>query len=201
MTVVLWGGVSLRVKRGWFFALVTLYVAAMGLSRIVLGVHYPQDVAIGLVIGLATLGLFAWGEGPLGSWLTSLGVASQIGLVVAATALMLAVHPALVPANSAHMLENAVTPIGVFLGLGLGYIAETRTLRFTAQGIWWRRALRYVVGIAGLLIIQVGLDVLFEGLEPAVAFRLIRYGLIGFWAAYGAPWAFVRLRLAGTSDD
>jgi hypothetical protein len=99
------------------------------------------------------------------------------------------------------MLESAVTPVGVFLGLGLGYIAETRTLRFSAQGIWWRRALRYLVGIAGVLILQVGLGVLFEGLEPAVVLRLIRYGLIGFWAAYGAPWAFVKTGLAGTTND
>jgi len=52
-----------------------------------------------------------------------------------------------------------------------------------------------------VLIVQIGPGLLFEGLEPALAFRLIRYGLIGFWAAYGAPWVFVKTGLARTADD
>jgi membrane-associated phospholipid phosphatase len=201
MTVVLWGGIGLRVRRWWFYGLVALYVALMGLSRIMLGVHYPQDVAVGLLLGLATLGLFACGEQPLDAWLRSLSVFSQVALVLAASVLMLALHPALVPASSAETLALAATPVGVFLGLGIGYIVETRTLRFSVQGVWWRRALRYLIGIAGIMILQLGLGVLFEGLAPALAFRLIRYALVGFWGAYGAPWVFVRAGLASVSHD
>ncbi len=201
LTVVLWGGISLRVRRGWFYALAALYIVAMGLSRIALGVHFPQDVALGLLLGLATLALFAWGEPSLNVWLKRLGVWEQIGLVAAATGLMLLVHPALVPASSAETMALAVTPIGVFLGLEIGYVLETRSLHFSVEGVWWRRVLRYLVGMVGVLIVQIGLGLLFEGLEPALAFRLIRYGLIGFWAAYGAPWVFVKTGLARTADD
>ena len=28
--------------------------------------------------------------------------------------------------------------------------------------------------------------------------RMIRYALVGLWAGLGAPWLFVRLKLAGT---
>jgi membrane-associated phospholipid phosphatase len=201
LTVVLWGGISLRVRRGWFYALAALYIVAMGLSRIALGVHFPQDVALGLLLGLATLALFAWGEPSLNVWLKRLGVWEQIGLVAAATGLMLLVHPALVPASSAETMALAVTPIGVFLGLEIGYVLETRSLHFSVEGVWLRRVLRYLVGMVGVLIVQIGLGLLFEGLEPALAFRLIRYGLIGFWAAYGAPWVFVKTGLARTADD
>jgi hypothetical protein len=41
--------------------------------------------------------------------------------------------------------------------------------------------------------------VLFEGLEPPLVFRLIRYGLIGLWVGFGAPWLFVKMRLADIS--
>jgi membrane-associated phospholipid phosphatase len=201
LTVVLWGGISLRVRRGWFYGLAALYIALMGLSRIVLGVHYPQDVAIGLLLGLAAVGLYAWGERPVSAWLTSLSALSQAGLVVAISGLMLLVHPLLIPASTARTFDNAITPIGVFLGLGLGFILETRTVNFSVRGRWWQRVLRYLIGIAGLMAIRLGLGALFEGLAPALVFRLIRYGLVGFWAGFGAPWVFVRAGLAGVCDD
>jgi hypothetical protein len=36
----------------------------------------------------------------------------------------------------------------------------------------------------------------FSGLEPALLFRFCRYVLTGLWGALGAPWVFVRLKLA-----
>jgi len=36
----------------------------------------------------------------------------------------------------------------------------------------------------------------FSGLEPAAGFRFIRYALVGLWGGVGAPWVFVRLKLA-----
>jgi hypothetical protein len=53
-----------------------------------------------------------------------------------------------------------------------------------------------VLGIAVLLVLYAGLKAAFAGLEPALLFRLIRYGLIGLWSGLGAPWAFVKLGLA-----
>jgi hypothetical protein len=33
-------------------------------------------------------------------------------------------------------------------------------------------------------------------LQPVALFRFIRYALIGLWGSLGAPWVFVKLRLA-----
>jgi uncharacterized membrane protein YGL010W len=59
------------------------------------------------------------------------------------------------------------------------------------------------VGAVGILIFYVGLDVLFgliapdgEALLPFIL-RYIRYTLVGAWVSAGAPWIFVRLKLAG----
>ena len=44
--------------------------------------------------------------------------------------------------------------------------------------------------------ISFGPKVVFDGLEPALVLRFIRYGLTGLWGSLGAPWVFVKLGLA-----
>ncbi len=192
----LWGAVALEAKRRWVTVLVILYVLLTAISRIVLGVHFPQDVIGGMVIGLALLGLYAWLEPKLSGWITEQRLWGQIGIVVAATALLLIIHPGLIPPSTPDALAGAVTPAASFLGLGIGFALEVRLVRFDAHGVWWKRIIRLMLGLAVVLALRLGLGALFEGLEPAILFRLIRYGLIGLWAALGAPWVFVKTRLA-----
>jgi uncharacterized membrane protein YGL010W len=63
--------------------------------------------------------------------------------------------------------------------------------------------LRYVLGAVGVLVFYLGLKVLFglivpdtEAVFPYIL-RYIRYVLVGAWISAGAPWIFVKLKLAG----
>jgi hypothetical protein len=42
------------------------------------------------------------------------------------------------------------------------------------------------------------LRIAFSTTEPAALLRFIRYTLVGLWGGFGAPWLFVRLKLAET---
>lgn len=209
-STTLWGGVALAARRGWVTALVAVFVVLMGLSRMALGVHYLQDVVLGTLVGLAALGVYAWAEPRLKTTLKAQSVWMQIGLVAAIAALMLAVHPGLVrlvpppwiaPPLLDELASGPVTPIAGFLGLGIGFALELRFVRFSARGVWWKRLLRLVVGLAGIALLRFGLRALFAGLEPVLVFRLVRYSLIGLWGAFGAPWVFVRAGLAEGHAD
>ncbi len=48
---------AFRLRRGWLWLAAALLVLAIGLSRLYLGVHLPEDVGGGFVLGI----LFAWG--------------------------------------------------------------------------------------------------------------------------------------------
>jgi hypothetical protein len=69
---------------------------------------------------------------------------------------------------------------------------------FQTKGVWWKLVLRYLLGLAGVLIIRYGLKFIFPEGETVLAYflRYLRYALIGFWVAGGAPWTFIRLKLA-----
>ncbi len=205
-STVLWGGIALEVKRRWALIVVVVYILLMAISRMVVGVHYPQDVLGGLLIGLIVLGLYIWLEPKISRWVKGQSLWTQIGLVVAAAALMLVIHPGLFPASSPPWLAQpvpydeqvggSVTPAASLLGLGIGFALEVRYSRFDARGVWWKRVLRFLLGLVGILALRFGLKELFDGWEPVLVFRLIRYSLIGLWAGFAAPWLFVTTKLA-----
>jgi hypothetical protein len=64
-----------------------------------------------------------------------------------------------------------------------------------------RRALRFLLGAGVMVGLWLGLRLAFTGLEPDYLFRFIRYALMGLWGAFGAPWLFVRVRLAKTNPE
>ena len=55
-TVTVFGSIARDVKKRWCWWVTILLVLFVGISRFVLGVHYPTDVLAGWVIGLAAMG-------------------------------------------------------------------------------------------------------------------------------------------------
>ncbi len=195
-TTALWGVIAWRVRRRWVTILVVVYAALMGLSRVVLGAHYPQGVLAGWLIGLAWVGGYAWLEPRLSRWLAARGLWAQIGLVIGVAALALAIQPGLLAPDYPSTLNETVSALGVFLGAGIGFALEVRHVRFDARGVWWKRALRLGVGLAVVVGLRFGLKAALAGLGPDWVWRLVRYAVLGLWMALGAPWVFVKVGLA-----
>ena len=185
MTV--WGALALWMKKGWFWAVAIVLVLLIGVSRLVLGFHFPTQVLAGWGLGLVVVVAYLMLTLPVERWLASLRLEMQLLLAVALPLGLLWLHP----------VADTIAATAVLLGLGIGLAVSQRTLRFKANGAWWQRALRYVVGIIVLLAIYLGLSVVFpeEGESLYVPLRFLRYALMGFWISFGAPWLFTCTRL------
>jgi hypothetical protein len=142
-------------------------------------------------LGVVFLWLYLWLEPRLETWLKAKGLAWQLGLAL--------IEPLLL--TFIFLTEEGVTMGAVLLGLGVGLVLERLWLGFEADGPWRQRALRYVLGVAVMIGLWLGLRLAFAGLEPAFLFRFIRYGLMGLWGALGAPWVLVKLGLAGVRPN
>lgn len=201
VSTTLWGLVAIQLRRRWVTVLVVVYVILMGISRLVMGVHFPQDVLAGWAIGLLWLGVYVWAGPHLDRWLPARRTWTLVGLVLGVTALGLVIQPGLMPFSTVEDMEAGISSLGAFLGVGLGFVLETRTLGFDARGAWWKRLLRLALGLVVVLVLRFGLGALFAGLEPAFLLRLIRYALMGFWVAGVAPWVFVKTRLADLRSE
>jgi sulfite exporter TauE/SafE len=61
----------------------------------------------------------------------------------------------------------------------------------------WKRILRFLVGILGLLILYFGLGQIFPDNADLISFslRFIRYTLIGLWVSWWGPLFFEKIKL------
>ena len=186
--VVVWGYLATAFKRRWLTILAIVMMVFIPLSRIYLGVHYPTDVLGGYVIG----GLFLlggiWFLEPIEAWLGRKGLWWQIGLTVLATVLLLVFLPT-------HD-DNGITEAALLCSGGIGLALERRFVHFSSRGTLSGLILRLLLGLVVLLGLRFGLSAAFSPLGSEMAFRFIRYMIIGLWFVAGAPWVFIKLKLA-----
>jgi hypothetical protein len=80
-------------------------------------------------------------------------------------------------------------------GFGSGFVLMRQYCPFSASGLWWQRVLRTMIGLAGLLVLYFGFSLLApeKGTVSDLVYyfvRFLRYGILGFWISFGAPWFF-----------
>lgn len=177
MAMVLWG--YLGWKTG-YPKLAGLIIGFIGLSRMVLGVHFPVDVMGGWTIGGLTLGAAIYLEKRLRE--------TPLILPPVQTAFLFLWVGVLVP-----MLISDPTVLrvsGFFAGLGSGLILEQHALCLSTKARPGYQILKVIIGIGGAVILQISLKRVFPEMD---LFTWIRYGATGLWIGIGAPWCFQRL--------
>ena len=187
--VVVWGYLAYRFNKMPLWLLAGFLVLAIPLSRIYLGAHFPTDLIGGYAIGAVLLFVFLRLDTRIANWFTEKGIYLQLGVSIGLPVLLLL----LIPFGNHGLL----TAIGAFMGLSSGIVLERRWVRFCSDGPWWQLVIRYLAGIFVLMGIWYGLRIAFEQLEPAGLCRVWRYGMVGLWGGLGAPWLFVKLKIAG----
>ena len=189
-----------RAPHRWVRVVVAVLVIMMGLSRMIHGLHFPQDVVAGLLVGLALIAIYQWLDTnvfeSLGEW--SVTKSMIVTVLLAAVAFV----GALLIEHDYEERKRIISIIGAMAGGLTGFTVEHHFVRFSAGGSVSRRILRTLVGLVLTVGVFFGLDVLYDVLAGdstgtgALVVYAIRYGLVALVAAAGAPYLFIRMRLA-----
>ena len=192
-----------EIKKHWATALLIVYIILMGVSRMVHGVHFPQDVLLGWTIGILIVFCLYQLDDRLSGFFRELTLGTMLLLTLGTAVVMLGLPFLTNPTPEG--LSGALTPGAVLVGVIPGLFLESRYVHFSTQGTIFRKILRYLVGIVTALIIK-------EGLKPFLGLmndhtlymdamlRIIRYCTLGLWLTAGAPWLFIKLKLAERED-
>ncbi len=219
--VVFWGTIAKRMKTRLVWIIIGILIILIGLSRIYLALHFPHDVLLGWLVGAILIWVLLHYEKPVVSWLTRYSLIIQLLLIFLFTMILFVIviifHLVLgswsVPpvwVSNAHQAfpteppinplsyKNSVLSIGAFFGMAAGWIWMSRAGGFTVQDAWYRLLLRYILGLAGVAILYLGIDQIIPTAESIVSYILvyIQFVLIGLWITGFAPWLFVKFKLA-----
>ena len=211
--------IAIIVSGFWVWLAAIIMVLLMALSRIYLGAHFIHDVVGGFLVGLVLVVLALIWERRLSTRFNKrilgqrLLAATLVVIIFAAVYLLMLFligQPDMSVSWAAHIPEaesasnvEMATAIGALLGFSIGILLESSRVRFRADGPLAKRVARYLLGIIITVIIWRGLGLIFprDPLYIAIPLSIFRYFLVAIWAAYYAPWLFVRLGLADTDPE
>ena len=163
--VVIWGYLAAAFRRPWLWVVAGALILLIPLSRVYLGVHFPTDLLGGYLIGTALLLLYLRFEPGVEEWLSQRGLPLQLFLALALPALLLLLFVA--------KERYVISSVAVLMGVGLGFVLERRWVGSNSGGGLGVRAMRFILGVAILFALQVGLKTAFSGLDPELFFRFI----------------------------
>jgi len=217
-TLAVWGLIAYTVKKSWLWILSILLVLLIGLTRLYLAAHFPQDVLGGWLLGFVVLVLFIKYEGSFLAWWKQQAGGMQIFLGFLASAVVILIGLLVLYAISsspdtsawavystdAREISHYITLGGFLFGAVAGVILKEKYASFKMDGTLLQKIGRYMVGIVGLFALYLGLDLLFALLTPDASLagyilRYIRYASVAFWGMFGAPWVFLKFKLARSS--
>src|SRR5215212_5106747 len=217
-SAAIWGTMAAGANSRWAWVTALAFTFLIGFSRLYLGMHFVQDVVLGWLMGLAILFLFLRFWDPVVGWLKRKILAQQLMVAFVTSLLMIAVgvlsraplsayvFPAEWTANALRAgpvpepvsIEGIFTSAGSLFGLAAGAAWIASQGGYQASGPVEKRALRYVIGLMGIMVLWFGLGQVFPRGETVIplTLRYLRYSLVGLWIIAGAPWLFFHFKLA-----
>lgn len=182
---VLWGGLALEVRKTWTWIAFPIIAVCVSFSRVYLGVHDIEDIAVGALFGVGMLAIAMIVAPRAALKLERVPLVAYVAALIAVQVPWLMVMPGELPPSLALVGSAFLTFYWV------GVLLERRYVRFALDVSAVRTAIAVVIGVAGVMAISKGLKTLFADLEwTHVAFLYARIALLGAWVSVVAPLVF-----------
>lgn len=207
-----WGWTAREINKPWAKWTAGILIFLIGVSRIVLGVHFISDVLLGWLLGAVLVLLFARNLKQLSQTMIKLSLNRKLALTLITTLLFILIPVLITMLSSSWQanpewiaraeevdpmnLDGTLTTAGIWFGMlaGFSILLHQKGL-LQAQLGSWQKILRYLVGILGVFGLYAGLGSLFPRDLGIVSMllRFLRYALVGAWITWWSPLLFQKL--------
>jgi membrane-associated phospholipid phosphatase len=186
-------------KQNWQRASCVLFVFVMGISRIVHGMHYLQDVVAGWGIGILIIYLVYVYENQLSQYITTLRLQSKV-IGFSFVFLLVITGLGLFPMNS-----TLISSLGGLTGGMIGLWLEEERLKFRIVTHLQVNSINTLLGlfllVASYLILSATVWMLQSDMigKWISVLYLLKYILLGFMVAYGIPYMIYKSKMQRVS--
>ncbi len=157
MTFVVWGYFAIWMKKRAITIAVIIYIVLQGISRMYLGVHFPQDVIAGWLLGSVILWLYTTQIDRVDKWWRTQSIVIQLGIPIAFSILTMLFFLGSV---------DGLTFAGLLAGAGAAIVLESRYVHFSQKQSTVHRVAQVIFGLVIAIAILEGLDIVFDVIEP-----------------------------------
>lgn len=172
-TASFWTSIMLQAKKKWVYFIGILFIILVGISRMYLGVHTPQDVLVGAVLGIG----WVFVSNRMFDYAEEKGKKSVFLLFIIPTIIGMFIF------RDTDYYKVAGTVISFYVG----YLVESRYIKYEVKAELWKQIVKYGVGMGVLLAIKI----LVKPVLPESIFSdFVRYFLMGAWVTIAAPWIY-----------
>ena len=197
------GGIAVTERKKWIAAVCIALSVLVGISRMYIGVHTPEDVLVGAAVSIGFIALLY----PLMMGKKDRTFPVLIAMTIASAGYLAYMEltqfpPDINTHNYESAMKNAYTIIGCTVGLLLVYPLEKKFVNFPEKAVWWAQLLKILLGLGLVLAVKEGmrspLEWLFDGHLIA---RAVRYFLIVVVAGLLWPMTFRFFGKLGTNKE
>ena len=165
-----YGGLAVGLKKKTVTILALIAIFLTGISRVIGGAHYPTDVLVGWILGIAAALIIRWLEEKISSRPVLYGV------------ILLTALPGLFWCRTADYFSG----LGLLIGFCAASLVEEKYVRYETGGSLPRKLLRVIGGgliffaLNKVLKLPFSAEFLEGGTFAALLVRGARYGIIAF---------------------
>lgn len=179
--ISVYGMIAMLTEKRWLKIVMVSLIAAVGISRLYLGVHTPTDVLAAIVIGTLILIAVRIASRSLAANPALKNRFLLLGFTLLLISMLYALLKPYPEGTGAFLRSDVMKTVGAALGGLIGFRVEESKLRFEAPKSWLGKILVFIPGIALTMALRVLLKAPLNAAFGELVGSFVRYVLITFW--------------------
>lgn len=176
-----------KFKKVWLRLLVGVLIAAVALSRLYLGAHYPSDVIVAVMLGV--------GLSVFGNYLFE--KVKDVKKLYLATFLILTPFIVYFLFTADPLFADLFKTFGMVGGMVAVSFLDEKTAPLSYDVAWWKKLTRIVIGVVLAVALKevIKLVNVFEIMQISLLIDAVRYFIVVIAVGYLCPLLFKKIKL------